>query len=150
MKEKETEGQRILAIAREKGFTPDELQSKSGINPHRLERILGGIVNTNAKECATLAGILSVDEVVIKNGLAARFWQFLREKKEELRFSRLWPALAQQSGLRGPDTLQGDHLRSQLVLFEQLLLEDRENQQEDTSETAKLSPNGKVGQMRLM
>ena len=150
MKEKETEGQRILRIARERGLTPDVLQSKSGINPHRLERILGGIVNTNAEECATLARVLSVDEVVIKNGLAARFWLFLREKKKELRFSRLWPALAQQSGLRGPDNLQHERLASERVLFERSLLEDKDDQQINSSESSSFSNSGKTRQMRLL
>ena len=150
MKEVETEGQRICRIAKEKGITQEDLEAESGINAHRLGYILAGNVSPNAEERPRIAKVLSVEEVVIKNGLAERFWFFLREKGEDYQFSRFWPGLALKSGLRGPDNLQNERFASERVQFEQLLLENGEYQQENASESPSLSHDGKSKQMRLM
>ena len=150
MKEKETEGHRICQIAKEKGITQEDLKAKSGIHAHRLGYILAGNMSPNAEDRLRIAKVLSVEEVVIKNGLAWRFWLFLREKGKDYQFSRRWPRLALQGGLRGPDNLQNERFASERVQFEQLLLEDGEDQQESTSESPGHSHNRKPRQMRLI
>ena len=93
---KETEGQRIRRLATERGITPDSLQLRTGITPHRLAYILGGVMPLENDERVKIAEALGLYQEELKDGYAETLGRFLRKEKEYECFHELYPVVALQ------------------------------------------------------
>ena len=124
----ESVGKRISRVAQHKQLTREKLQSRTGIIQGRLDAILDNGMPLEDDEKVRFAKALDVDETVLTSSLAEELWIFLREKRFELRFERLWPIVKSLPALRGPDTLKSESLESNRSFYEQLLLDDRQTQ----------------------
>ena len=121
MNKPESISQRIRRIAVERDLTFESLTASLDINVARLDSLWRGLAVPEYKELAMLAKVLEVDEAVLQDDRAGRFWFFLRKKVQELHFLCLWPQVEPQTGLRGPDASESDE-----ALFEELLQEHLE------------------------
>ncbi len=146
---RDNEAHRLGQIMGFKGVSQDHLEVQSRIHSHRLGYILAGTIGPSPEELTKIAKSLAVDEVVIKNELAFRFWLFLEGKNNGKQFPSLWPALARQGGLRGPDNLQTERVESEHELFENLLSESGRVLEDNTRVPSRDSRNGSHEQMPL-
>ena len=120
MNKPESISQRIQKIASKRKLTLASLNAKLDINSVRLDAIWKGLAIPEHRELAMLAKVLDVDKAVFQDSSAEKLWSRLKEMAQEWRFVRLWPVLAQQTGLRGPDTPE-----SLEILIDELILEDQ-------------------------
>ena len=126
MNKAESISKRIQLVASKIGLTLESLKDQTDIHDYRLEAIWIGLAVPEYEELAMLSKALNVDEAVLLNDGAEKLWLRLKKIAQEWRFPRVWPILAQRTGLRGPDSPETDE-----ALLDELILEDQKDRLDD-------------------